>query len=188
MMVRTLRGSARASRSSFRYAPSTIAADYARSAIGLTATLGPLVLLDPVDWLAATLLAGAALFLAYAARALNRHSMRIELDEIGMRVRALARAELCWEALRSISLNYYSTRMDRSTGWMELVLRAAGSRIRVESDLPGFERLVAAAVGEAVKRNLPLDERSLVHLAALGIEPHAAAVPLPALLNSTHHA
>lgn len=151
--------------------------DYAGSGIGLALTLGPLALVHPAAPVAWVLAAAAALFLVYFGRTLCRQLTHIELDEDGIRVRGpavgLLSAAIRWEDLRSLRLDYYSTRRDPEVrtmdgGWMQLRLRDARHTIRIDSELEGFVGLVRAASAEALRRGLSLDEETHSNLRALG--------------------
>jgi hypothetical protein len=151
--------------------------DYAGSGIGLALTLGPLALVHPAAPVAWVLAAAAALFLVYFGRTLCRQLTHIELDEDGIRVRGpavgLLSAAIRWEDLRSLRLDYYSTRRDpegrtMDGGWMQLRLRDARHTIRIDSELEGFVGLVRAASAEALRRGLSLDEETHSNLRALG--------------------
>lgn len=151
--------------------------DYAGSGIGLALTLGPLALVHPAAPVAWVLAAAAALFLVYFGRTLCRQLTHIELDEDGIRVRGpavgLLSAAIRWEDLRSLRLDYYSTRRDpegrtMDGGWMQLRLRDARHTIRIDSELEGFVGLVRAVSAEALRRGLSLDEETHSNLRALG--------------------
>jgi hypothetical protein len=153
----------------YRYAPTTIAAAYARSVFGLAVTLGPLVALQPASWLGVVLVLGAALFLIYAAKSVARHSTRVVVDAAGIRTEGLFGVTIGWDALRAVEMNYYTTRSDGSGGWIELLVRGSGGLIRIESSLEGFTQIAARVAQEAIKRNRPLDDRARTHMRALGI-------------------
>ena len=110
----------------YRYSARAIAADCARGAGGLALSAGLLWFARPAAALAWVLGAAAALFLVYFARAVVRHLTQIELDETGISASGPLGAVIRWDELRSLQLNYYTTRSDRSGGWMQLDLR--GSR------------------------------------------------------------
>jgi hypothetical protein len=151
----------------FRYPASALAADYLRAVLGLAATAGPLAFVDPTPVIAWPLAALAALFLVYCARTVRRQLTSIELNEAGIRASGPFGAGIRWDELRSIRLDYYSTRRDREGGWMQLKLRGARSALRVDSELEGFVELVRAAAGEARRRGHELDPDSLDNLKAL---------------------
>jgi hypothetical protein len=120
------------------------------------------------------LTAAAALFLVYFARTVCRQLTHIELDEAGIRARGpasgLLSAAIRWEDLRSLRLDYYSTRADREGGWMQLKLGDAqrtGQTIRIDSDLDGFAQVVERAARAAAERGLALEPSTLANLQAL---------------------
>jgi hypothetical protein len=150
----------------FRYSWRALALDYAGGATGFGIALGLLLFAHPAAPVAWVLAATAALFLVYSGRTVCRQLTHIELDETGIRARGPAvlrlGAVIRWEDLRSLRLDYYSTRRDpegRSMqgGWMQLRLRDARRTIRIDSDLDGFAALVGAAAQAAALRELALD-------------------------------
>jgi len=162
-----------------RYSWRSLLPDYAGGGIGLALSLGPLALVHPAAPVAWVLAAVAALFLVYLVRTLCRQLTHIELDEDGIRVggpaAGLLGAAIRWEDLRSLRLNYFSTRRDPESrtmdgGWMQLKLRDARHTIRIDSELEGFERVARAAALEAARRGADLDYATRANLAVLGIE------------------
>ena len=101
----------------------------------------------------------------------------VELDDSGIRVRGPAflrpRAAIRWEDLRSLRLDYFSTRRDGEGGWMQLRLRDAQHTIRIDSELEGFVGLVRVAALQARRRDADLDHATRANLGVLGIEPAA---------------
>ena len=146
-----------------------MALDYAGSAIGLACSLGPLALVQPAAGIAWVLAAAAAFFLVYFGRTVCRQLTHIELDEAGIRARGPLGAVIRWEDLRSLRLDYYSTRRDREEGWMQLRLRDAQRAIRIDSEVDGFADIAGAAAAEARRRGTDLDEATRANLRALGI-------------------
>ena len=156
-----------------RYSWRALLPGYAGSAIGLAFSLAPLALVHPAAPLAWVLAAAAALFLVYFGRTVFRQLTHIELDEAGIRVRGPAflrlRAAIRWEDLRSLRLDYYSTRRDLEGGWMQLRLRDTQRTIRIDSELEGFVDLLRAVLLEVRRRGIDLDEPTRVNLEALGL-------------------
>ena len=168
--------------SSFHYAWRSLVPDYVGSGIGVALTLGPLALVHPAAPVAWVLGAAAVLFLVYFGRTLCRQLTHIELDESGIRVRGpavgLLSAAIRWEDLRSLQLDYFSTRRDpegrtMDGGWMQLKLRDARHTIRIDSELEGFAGVVRACALEARRRGIDLDHATRANLGVLGIEPAA---------------
>ena len=173
---------------SYRYAPRTLAAGYARSAIGLVATIGAVALLHPASWLSAVLLSAGALFLLYAARTLARHLSVIELDAVGIRLHGPFGANVRWDDLHGIELDYYTTRADRSNGWMQLVVHGQRDRVRIDSTLEGFAIVTAAVARAAALRRCPIDEGTQTHLTRLGIALECEHYPTIDPVAGAHHA
>ena len=60
-------------------------------------------------------------------------------------------------------------RNDSASGNLELTLRGRNGSLSIESQIDGFEQIVAAAAQAAA--GLMIDEASLANLSALGIAP-----------------
>ena len=152
-----------------RYPAEAIAADYARGLAGILLTAGPLWLLGQSGVFAWLLAAGTALFLVYFARAVVRHLTRIELSETGITARGPFGGTVPWDELRSMKLSYYTTRSDRTGGWMQLDLGTGQRSLSVDSRLEGFADIAGVAAQQARRRGCPLDETTLLNLKALGV-------------------
>jgi hypothetical protein len=155
----------------YRYPLRALGLDYAGGATGLALSIGPLAFMQIATPVAGVLAAVAALFLVYFGRTVCRQLTHIELDEAGIRAVGPAwgprSAAIRWEDLRSLRLDYYSTRRDREGGWMQLRLGDARRCIRIDSDLERFSELVGRAADEAARRGLALDAASAANLQAL---------------------
>lgn len=151
----------------FRYSLRSLALAYVGSAAGILCTLGLVgfaQLAAPVAWL---LTGVGGLFLVYFARTVCRQLTHIEVDGTGVRAAGPLGAAIRWENLRSLRLDYYSTRADREGGWMQLKLGDAQRSIRIDSELEDFARLVEIAAGEAARRHVALDASTAANLEAL---------------------
>jgi hypothetical protein len=95
------------------------------------------------------------LFLVYFVRAVVRHLTRIELSEAGIAALGPFGRAIPWDELRSMKLNYYTTRSDRSGGWMQLDLGTGQRSLSVDSRLEGFAEIAGVAAQEARRRGLP---------------------------------
>lgn len=158
----------------FHYPARALLADYARGAIGLGVCAGLIFLVKPAAAVASILSAAAILFLVYFTRTVCRQLTNIELDETGIRAKGPLGAPIRWEDLRSLRLDYYSTRSDREGGWMQLRLRDAQRTIRIDSEVDGFVELAGAVAAEARRRGADLDESTRANLGLLGIADPAA--------------
>ncbi len=152
-----------------RYPQGAIVAHYIRATLGLAFTLAPLGLMQPAPLPAAALAAGSALFLVYFAQAVIRQYTHIAFDETGIRISGPLRAAIPWEDLRAMHVKYYTTRHDRSSGWMHLHLRGTGGTISIDSTLPEFAQIAAVAARELHRQGRFADEATRFNLASLDI-------------------
>lgn len=81
---------------------------------------------------------------------------------------------LSWEHLDRLRLRYYSTRRDRSDGWMTLTLAGlapSGRRVRLglDSTVDGFIEIARAAAAAAVRNGVALKPSTVANLNALDI-------------------
>jgi hypothetical protein len=102
----------------FRYRKSALYKDYARSAIGLILTAGPLFLEDIVFGLWIILIVVAFLFLLFGLRTAVRQAVAVELGGESIRLRGPISRVIPWRELSEFRLDYFSTRRDREDGWM----------------------------------------------------------------------
>lgn len=149
------------------YPAPAIASDYLRALTGLSLVGLPIVLAEPVPAVTALLVASAVLFAVYGAGTIHRHIARIELSEEGIRSRGLTTTEIRWPELRQLKLSHYSTRRDRSGGWLQLLLVGGGQRLRVDSRLEDFIVVAARATQAARENRIMLDPATLSNLEAL---------------------
>lgn len=154
-------------KSQFRYPFRALVLDFAGGGSGFAICASLLGFTRPAAPVAWVLAAAAALFLVYFGRTVCRQLTHIELDEAGIRASGPLGAVIRWENLRSLQLDYYSTRADREGGWMQLKLRDACRTIRIDSELDGFAVVVARAARAAAERGLALDAATSSNLQAL---------------------
>lgn len=155
--------------STHRYPPSALRGDYARAGLGLALTLGPAAMVQPGSgalWVLGPL---ALLFAVFALRTLGRQLAVVELRPDGITVAGLGRAALDWGEISSMRLDYYSTRGDRTGGWMQLTAKGPSGKIRVDSALEDFVAVVRAASDAARAAGLEVSEATRANLGHLGI-------------------
>jgi hypothetical protein len=158
-----------------RYPFEALRADYLRAACGLGLTLGPAVLIPATSAAMYVLGPAALLFLAFGLRTWRRQMSRVEIDAQGISLFSPGRASLAWNDLRAIKLGYYSTRVDRTGGWMQLTLKGERGQhtIRLDSSLDGFARVAAQAARAARDNGLALSAATQSNFSALGIDAEA---------------
>ena len=75
-----------------------------------------------------------------------------------------------WNRLDRLKLSYFSTKRDRSDGWMQLTLGSAGGRtLKIDSSLDGFHDIVERAADAAGQTGLTMSEATRANLRAMGI-------------------
>lgn len=153
-----------------RYPINALLADYGRAALGLAATGGPLLFVPPNPAMVIILGGMAGLFLIFGLRTGLRQLTTVEVSERGVRVTGLRSTALDWTVLKGLRIRYYSTRRDRTQGWMQLKLDGPDGTIGFDSHLDGFDELVKRAAAAARTAGLTLNEATLDNLGALGIE------------------
>jgi hypothetical protein len=153
-----------------RYPQKTLVADYTRAATGVVLCGAPLLLLDVNRWLVVLLLAGFALFALFLARTALRHRTRYVLGPDTLCADGPAGAMVEWNRLDRLKLSYFSTKRDRSDGWMQLSVGSTGSRlIKVDSALEGFHDIVERAAQAAEATGAPLSDSTRANLRSMGI-------------------
>ena len=153
-----------------RYPRETLWADYLRAAAGVVLCGAPLLLLEVNPWLAAILAAGFVLFTVFLARTALRHRTRYVLGPDTLCADGPAGTLVEWGRLDRLKLSYFSTKRDRSDGWMQLSVGSAGGRmVKVDSSLDGFHDIVERAARAAEAGGIDLSEATRANLRSMGI-------------------
>lgn len=165
-----------------RYGAKAVRADYLRAGAGLVLSLGPALALPLGSAAQYVLLPVAAMFALFAVRTRQRQIARVELDGAGISIFSPRRVSLRWDDVRSVKLSYFSTRADRTGGWMQLTLKGGDAEragqaatIRLDSSLEAFEHVVHRAAAAALANGANLPDATRSNLAALGIPLDALA-------------
>jgi len=156
--------------SEHRYPSAALRADYLRSSVGIVLTGGPLLFAHPSSVMVYFLAGLCVLFVFYGARTAVRHGARYEITGSYVRVNGLIGASIDWPGLESVKLRYFSTRRDRSDGWMQLMLRGEGNVIRIDSQISDFEALARETGRQAIVHQAQLDTATKANFDALGFD------------------
>lgn len=153
-----------------RYRRSPLIGDYMRGAAGAGMAGLPLILVD-VHWAPGIVLASIlAVFSAFLIRTAMRHAAAVTVDDDGIRVSGPLGRSLGWQELTDMTVKYFSTKRDRSEGWMTVRLDSSNANIKLESTLEGFDSVLNRAAAAARRNDLVLDDVTRANLTALGID------------------
>lgn len=153
-----------------RYPRPTLLADYVRAATGVVLCGAPLLLLDVNRWLGVLLGAGFVLFGLFFLRTALRQRTRYLLGPDTLCADGPAGTLVEWNRLDQLKLSYFSTKRDRSDGWMQLAVRSVGGRtVKVDSSLDGFYDIVERAARAAETTGLELSTATRANLRSMGL-------------------
>ena len=156
-----------------RYPRQSLTGDFIRAGAGLALTLGPALAVPATSVAQFILLPLALLFAVFGVRTWQRSVAVITVTAEGISLSSPWRARLAWQNLRDVRLNYYSTKFDRTGGWMQLMLKGDGGpdggTIRLDSTVDGFNDIARQAADAARAAGLDLSESTWMNLGALGI-------------------
>ncbi|TVR80180.1 MAG: hypothetical protein EA405_11370 [Rhodospirillales bacterium] len=152
-----------------------MAGDYARATLGLGLVGLPLAFGETAPPVTALLAAASVLFVIYALITVRRHVTRLEITDAGIRTLSPGTRPgvLAWQDIKRLTLCHYSTRRDRSGGWLQLRLKGGGGSLCIDSRLEDFDRIAARASAAARCNGLNLDHATAHNLQRLGLEPAA---------------
>jgi hypothetical protein len=153
-----------------RYPRQTLWADYIRAAIGTALCGVPLLLVEVNRWVGLLLGAGFVLFGVFLVRTALRQRTRYVLGPDTLCADGPAGSLVEWARLDRMKLSYFSTKRDRSGGWMQLAIGSAGARVvKVDSALEGFYDIVERAAQAAEANGLELSVATRANLRSMGI-------------------
>ncbi|MFI4999414.1 MAG: hypothetical protein ACHQK9_06000 [Reyranellales bacterium] len=153
-----------------RYPRQTLWADYLRATTGVVLCGVPLLLLEVNRWMALVLGAGFVLFGLFFVRTALRHRTRYVLAPDTLCADGPAGTLVEWQRLDRMKLSYFSTKRDRSDGWMQLTVGSSGGRtVKVDSSLEGFYDIVERAARAAEATGLELSEATRANLRSMGL-------------------
>jgi hypothetical protein len=163
-------GAAGLSSADLRYPRQTLWADYLRAGTGAVLCGLPLAVIEVNRWVALILGAGFVLFAIFFVRTALRQKTRYVLGPDTLCADGPAGTLVEWSRLDRMKLSYFSTKRDRSDGWMQLSVGSTGGRVvKIDSSLDGFHDVVERAARAAGDTGLTLSEATRANLRAMGI-------------------
>lgn len=163
----------------YRYSTSALNGDLARAGIGFVLCTLPIAVVTLELWVTLLLAAPAGLFAIFGIRTWLRRRARVTIDESGITLSGLVPTRIAWSDLDRFKLSYFSTRRDRSNGWMQLNLKDSSGRLAVDSSLDGFDDVCRRAFRAATDNGAELSSATLRNLAALGLVTDLNPDPQP---------
>jgi len=155
----------------------SLTGDYLRAAAGMLFCGGPLVLVDVGFWPLLILGGLTALFAYFGWRTWQRHSTLLSVDDTAIATRSVIpphlpwqTAKLPWPDLKRYKLSYFSTKRDKTGGWMQLTLHGKGRKFQIDSAIEGFDEIARQAFKAARHNGIDLSDTTLGNLSAIGID------------------
>jgi hypothetical protein len=165
-----------------RYSLANLLPDYLRGGAGLIIGAGCWLLAPDAPYISLSFFGGlTVLFLLFTMRTVARQYTRIEMTEDAIISDGARRLTLRWSDLDRVKLRYYSTRRNRSGGWMTLKLTSGRTAISLDSNIDGFDAIAARTARTLIENRASADDVTLANLAALGL-------PTPVQATSIGHA
>lgn len=150
-----------------------------RAAAGLLLTLTPLSIRHDSAIASAVLGGLAGLFFLFALRTGSRFLTLVEVTADGISWAPIGSwalplpgfrpVKIAWAGIDKVSLRFFSTKRDRSEGWMVLSLSARGQRVKLESTLEGFLAIASRSAAAADANNVELSESTVQNFRSLGM-------------------
>ncbi|MBC8158020.1 MAG: hypothetical protein H8E94_01670 [Alphaproteobacteria bacterium] len=144
----------------------TVLGDYIRAALGIAVSTVPLFVITARPLITYLFWVLITIFTVYGLRTLARHYTRIETSNDGIAETGIIRRKITWAELSKLRLKYFSTRRDKSNGWMQLEMTGNGSRIAITSTISDFSDILAMATEAAHANGIELDKASLTNIAS----------------------
>ncbi len=152
-----------------RYSLQNLLPDYLRGGAGLIIGGGGWLLAPGMLHVIVIFGGLTVLFLLFTMRTVARQYTRIEMTDDAITYGGTRRLTLRWSDLDYVKLRYYSTRRNRSGGWMTLKLASGRTAISVDSNIDGFDAIAARTARSIIDNRVATDDITLANLAALGL-------------------
>ena len=153
-----------------RYDRISVIGDILRGGVGGVIVIAPVVTLS-LHWVVQIILISLGLlFWWFALRNTMRLQTRIDLLEDSLIIDGISRAQLNWCDLTGLSARYFSTRRDRSDGWLQLTIEGSNrQKLVIDSAIMDFDQLAEHAAYHAQRQGIEIDMVTAENLTAIGV-------------------
>lgn len=155
-----------------KYLFSSILSDYLRSMLGLT-VCGFLIIVSGVHIVVLYILGMLILlFVTYAIRTVCRHFTSISFDRdcLQVYIGVWLWREIKWSRVAGIKMRYFSTRRDKTGGWLQLIVLDGDTKISFDSHLENFAVFAERALSIAVEKKLSLNPTTLENFKSINLD------------------
>lgn len=161
----------------YRYPLRNLVPDYIRAAIGVGLLAVPFFYSFNAHWFVTLLLGGLLfLFVSFGVSTAIRQFSVLLADEHGLRLQGPRPVALPWNQISEVDLRYFSTRRDKGAGWYQLKVTGQGGRLKADSNLQDFDRLLQFLATAVTRHDLPVSPIGRENFMAAGY-PVAVAIP-----------
>ncbi|MEM7044986.1 MAG: hypothetical protein AAF543_19435 [Pseudomonadota bacterium] len=150
-----------------RYPLPSLLVDGLRAIVGMMATLGPLIFLDPI-WPLAAILGGLGfIFAVFGLKLLQQSFSSIEISDDGIAGHGPVVKAMAWSDITTLKLAHYATPRRPLEGWYQLILKGRGGAFKIDSTIEGFDLIVGMAAQEAETSGVVFDPTTSENLRIL---------------------
>ncbi len=145
-----------------RYTLAALAPDLIRGGIGVITAVLLLIFTNASSVLFYIGAGMALLFGAFVVTTVRRSVTKVTADQTGIRAEwpcfgSVRATHIGWGEVQDVAVRYFSTRRDRSNGWMQLTVKGPRARLRIDSTISAFD-VLAVTIADVVRaRGLDLD-------------------------------
>jgi|OM-RGC.v1.017658580 hypothetical protein len=153
-----------------RYDRMSVIGDILRGGVGGVIVLAPVASLA-LHWAMQGILIGLGLlFWWFALRNTMRLQTRVDLLEDSIIIDGISREQLHWRELTAVHARYFSTRRDRSDGWLQLTIEGHNrQKMVIDSAIMDFDQLAEHVAYHAQRQGLEIDVVTAENLTAIGV-------------------
>ena len=146
---------------SHRYPTKSLTGDYIRGLIGFSVTgllllSANMLMIIQYIFIVLTIFFGGFIF-----RTWLKQNTTLEISNHKIESYNFYKKTIYWNDITKIQLRYFSTRRDRTQGWFHLTLKSSKNSLSVDSNLEGFQTLLARCSKAISDNQLEISQTTL---------------------------